>query len=336
MIAARDSLFSKKRHSTGRDTNQMTSTADISVENKPDTSEKRRMLRNFSDISRLHITAIAATGVFTFGWLFSGAYPWLLTAVCALDWYIVNLINRTVDFKEDRVNVVIETDFIDRHRRMLIGVVFMFLLISLVVVHVLNPAITALRMAYHLLGAFYNWPLLPGRRRLKQLYFWKNNASAVGFLITVFGYPLATMKWGFGLQGFPPGITWGTVLFSAVFFYLFEISYEVIYDLRDLKGDALADIRTYPVVHGERMAVHIVDGLIFSSMAVLAVGYVFDVVPWRIFIMIAAPFLQLVVYKRALRRGITGRDCIRITWMGVGMLLFYHIWIVAGLPGVGL
>ena len=314
----------------------MTSTAGISVERKPDTSEKRWIWRNFSGIGRLHITAIAAMGVFTFGWLFSGVYPWLLTAVCALDWYIVNLINRTVDLKEDSVNIVIETDFIDRNRRLLIGVVFMFLLISLVAVHLLNPAITVLRIAYHLLGAFYNWPLLPGRRRLKQLYFWKNNASAVGFLITVFGYPLATMRWGNGLHGFPPGITWGTVVFSAVFFYLFEISYEVIYDLRDLKGDALADIRTYPVVHGERTSVYIVDGLIFSSMAVLAVGYLFDVVPWRIFIMIAAPFLQLVVYKHALRRGISARDCIRITWMGVGMLIFYHIWIMAGLPGVGL
>ncbi len=324
------------RHAIGRETSQMTSTAGISVAPKPDTSEKRRIWRNFSDIGRLHITAIAAMGVFTFGWLFSGAYPWLLTAVCALDWYIVNLINRTVDLKEDRVNIVIETDFIERNRRLLIGVVFMFLLISLVVVHLLNPAITALRIAYHLLGAFYNWPLLPGRRRLKQLYFWKNNASAVGFLITVFGYPLATMRWGNGLHGFPPGITWATVVFSAVFFYLFEISYEVIYDLRDLKGDALADIRTYPVVHGERTSVYIVDGLIFSSMAVLVVGYLFDVVPWRIFIMITAPFLQLVVYKHALRRGISARDCIRITWMGVGMLIIYHIWIMAGLPGVGL
>jgi 4-hydroxybenzoate polyprenyltransferase len=314
----------------------MTSTAGISIEHKPDTSEKRRMLRNFSDISRLHITAIAAMGVFTFGWLFSGVYPWLLTAVCALDWYIVNLINRTVDLKEDSVNIVIETDFIDRSRRQLIGVVLMMLLISFVVVHLLNPAITALRIAAHLLGAFYNWPLLPGKHRLKQLYFWKNNASALGFLITVFGYPLATMKWGGGLHVFPPGITWATVVFSAVFFYLFEVSYEVIYDLRDLKGDALADIRTFPVVHGKRAAVFIVDGLIFSSMAVLVIGFLFDVVPWRIFIMIIAPFLQLVVYKYALRRGITARDCIRITWMGVGMLIIYHIWIVAGLPGVGL
>ena len=29
---------------------------------------------------------------------------------------------------------------------------------------------------------------------------------------------------------------------------MFELSYEVIYDLRDREGDALAGVRTYPVV----------------------------------------------------------------------------------------
>ena len=314
----------------------MTSTSGISVDRKPGIVEKKRILRVFVDISRLHITAIAALGVFTFGWLFTGVYPWILTAVCALDWYIVNLINRIVDLEEDRANIITETEFAYRNRRLLLWVVFMLLFISIVVVHFLNPAITGLRIAGHLLGAFYNWPLLPGRRRLKQLYFWKNNASALGFLITVFGYPLATAWWGNRSHSFPPGVTWETVFFSAVFFFLFEISYEVIYDLRDVKGDALAGIRTYPVVHGERTTIYIVDGLIFSSMAVIAVGYLFAFVPWRIFIMIAAPFLQFVVYKRAMRRGISARDCIRITWMGVAMLFIYNMWIIAGLPGVGL
>jgi len=314
----------------------MPSTAETSVERKPDAAEEKRIWRAFTDISRLHITAIAALGVFTFGWLFTGRYPWLLTAVCALDWYIVNLTNRTVDLEEDRANKITETEFVDRNRRQLLCVVFSLLLISLVVVHFLNPFITGLRIAGHLLGAFYNWPLLPGRRRLKQLYFWKNNASAAGFLITVFGYPLATMCWGNQSYCFPPGVTWTTVVFSAAFFFLFEISYEVIYDLRDVKGDAMAGIRTYPVVHGERTAIYIIDGLIFSSMAILAIGYLFAFVPWRIFVMTAAPFLQWVVYKRALRRGISAQDCTRITWMGAAMLIIYHMWVVAGLPGVGL
>jgi hypothetical protein len=43
--------------------------------------------------------------------------------------------------------------------------------------------VTGLRVAYHSLGLAYNWPLLPGGRRIKQLYFFKNSASAAGFLI---------------------------------------------------------------------------------------------------------------------------------------------------------
>ena len=292
--------------------------------------------RIFSDISRIHITAIAALGVFTFGWLFVGTYQWLITAVCALDWYIVNLINKTVDLEEDCANEITGTVFVHRKRRLLLSIVFPFLLVSLIVVHFINPVITGLRIACHVLGIFYNFPLLPGKRRLKQIYFWKNNASAVGFLITVFGYPLATACWGNQPHCFPPGISWATVMFSAVFFYLFEISYEVIYDLRDVKGDTVAGIRTYPVVHGIPKAIHIVDGLMFTSIVVLSMGYMLAFVPWRIFVMGAAPFLQFVFYKNAMRRGITAKDCIQITWMGVAMLVTYHLWVVAGLPGVGL
>jgi len=312
----------------------MISTAGISVNRKPDNVDKMSIWRRLVDISRLHITAIAALSVFTFGWLFTGEYPWLLTAVCALDWYIVNLINRTADLKEDKANVIIETEFIEQNRRRLLRVILILLVISLVVVHFLNPVITGLRIACHLLGAFYNWPILPGRRRLKQLYFWKNNASAFGFLITVFGYPLASACWGERSHSFPSRITWETVIFSAVFFFLFVMSYEVIYDLRDVNGDALAGIRTYPVVHGKRKAIYIVYGLILCSMAVLTMGYLLALVPWRIFVMIAAPFLQLVVYKHVQPRGITGKDCIMITWLGVIMLLIYNMWIIAGLPGV--
>ncbi len=294
---------------------------------------EKGLLRMFAMVGRWHITAIGALGVFTFGWLFTGDYPWFLTGVCAFDWFFVNLMNRIVDIKEDHANAIPGIEFLFEYQKHLVLLGFALLLISLVVVHLLNPAITGLRVTCHIMGVFYNWPFLPGGRRLKEQYFWKNMASAIGFLLTVFGYPLVTLTWEKGFHSFPPGITWATVVFSALFFLLFVLSYEVIYDLRDVNGDTLSGIRTYPVVHGERTAIRIVDGLIFSSVFVLAAGYVFNFVPWRIYIMSGAPVIQYVVYKHALRRGISAKDCTFITWMGVALFLVFHLWIIADLPG---
>lgn len=293
-------------------------------------------MRLFASVSRLHIVAIAALGTFTFGWLFTGRYPWLLAATCALDWFLVNLLNRVVDIREDQANAIFGTGFVAEHRRAILVAGLASLFASLAALSWLAPAVTPLRLGFHALGFAYNWPLFPGARRIKELYFWKNTASATGFLITVFAYPLATAGWGLDPTRLAPQITPLTIAISAAFFTLFELSYEVIYDLRDEKGDALAGVRTYPVVHGERGAVHIVDGLIVTSLAFMVVGYAAGVVPWRIFVMGLAPALQLPLYKRWLRRGITSADCTRLTWLGAALLTSYHLWVVAGLPGVGL
>ena len=287
----------------------------------------------FLTVGRPHITVIAALGSFTFGWLLSGRYLWFLTLVVALDWYVVNLINRTVDLREDAYNAISGTAFVRGYRRPFLGWGLFLLFSSLLVVFFVYPALTVVRILSHLLGASYNWKILPGKKRLKELYFWKNTASALGFILTLFAYPLAVSGWG--SRGFPPGITWGSVIFSSVFFFLFELSYEVIYDLRDVRGDALAGLRTYPVVHGEHVAILIIDGLILTSMAVLAIGYAIGCLPWRIFIMIVPPALQLIFYKRALKRGIREEDCIRLTWLMAILIVIYHLWIVAGLPGAG-
>lgn len=293
-----------------------------------------------ASISRIHIVAIATMGTFTFGWLFLGRYPWLLAAISGLDWFLVNLLNRVVDVPEDRVNRIRGADFASRHRRTIVVVGFAVMFGSLLLVHLVEPAITPLRVGYHALGLAYNWPLLPGRRRIKQLYFWKNMASATGFLLTVFGYPLAVAGWPLvddaARAALPPGISAATIVLSAAFFLPFELSYEVIYDLRDAPGDRAAGVRSYPVVHGQRAAVRIIDALILASLVPLFAGYAAGLVPWRIVIMAFAPCVQLVFYKRALRRGIRARDCINLTWLGAALLLTYHLWVVAGLPGAEL
>jgi 4-hydroxybenzoate polyprenyltransferase len=288
----------------------------------------------FVSISRLHIVAIAALGTFTFAWLFSGQYLFWLAGLSAVDWFIVNLLNRVVDLDEDRVNRITGVAFVDTHRKAIVWTGFSLLIGSLVLSALLHPALAALRAAYHLLGLAYNWPILPGRRRIKQLYFWKNTASAAGFILTCFLYPLSLIDWGADPSLLAPGITPATIIITAIFFTLFELSYEVIYDLRDEPGDRAAGVRTYAVVHGIRGASRIIDGLIVTSVAVLIGGYAAGLVPWRIVVMVLAPVMNVVAYRRFLARGITSSDCIRLTWVGAGLLLAYHLWVVAGLPGV--
>jgi len=279
-------------------------------------------------VGRLHIVAIAALGCFTFGWLFTGHYPVVVTILCALDWFLVNLLNRVVDLKEDTENGIAGTDFVTRHRRGILYGGFALLGFSLVAAVPFAPMVLPFRLAYHLLGFAYNWPLFGGRR-IKQLYFWKNSASAMGFMLTVFCYPLA---WARGQLWY--GIGWSTVAATAVYFFLFELSYEIIYDLRDAPGDARADVRTYPVVHGAAASTRIIDALCIASLVVLTAAFVAHVVPWRIAILGVGPLLQIFIYKRFVKRGITSRDCINLTWLGALLLVAYHGWVLAGLPGV--
>jgi 4-hydroxybenzoate polyprenyltransferase len=288
------------------------------------------------NIGRLHIVAIATLGSFTFGWLFTGSYGWLLSGICALDWFLVNLLNRVVDLKEDTANAIVGTEFTARHKQAIQVLAFTLLFASFAVTHFWTPEITWLRVSFHTLGLAYNWPLRPGWRRIKELYFWKNTASATGFMITVFAYPLAAGGWAISDALLPSGITLATIVLTALWFMLFEISYEVIYDLRDAKGDRLAMVMTYPVVHGERGAVVIIDALIAAGLLVLIGGWISGFIPWRITIMGVASVMQVFFYKRWLKRGITSQDCINLTWMGTGLMVAYHLWILLQLPGVGL
>ncbi|MBX3206460.1 MAG: UbiA family prenyltransferase [Labilithrix sp.] len=300
-------------------------------------------MRVLAATGRLHIVAIGALGALTFGWVFFGERMPLVAVVAGIDWFLVNLLNRVVDLPEDRANGIVGTDFVAKNRRVLLWGGLGALAASFVGAQLLAPWLWPFRLAFHALGMAYNWPLLPGRRRIKQLYFWKNTASAIGFVLTVFAYPIATGR-GAGLELLlaPAGVA-----LTALFFVLFELSYEVLYDLRDAPGDRAAGVATYPVVHGERTATRIVDGLVLASCAVAMGGYVAGAVPWRVVVMIAAPLFQLVYYKVRARGAlraerakdgatsiVDARDCIRLTWVGAAMLALYNGWVTLGWPGV--
>ncbi len=287
-------------------------------------------LRVLSSITRPHIVAIGALACLTFGHIFSGGYPWLAVGFCAIDWFLVNLLNRVVDFGEDRANAVAGTEQAFRHRRLIARGGLTVLVLSLLIQGLLLPALLPWRLAYHALGLAYNWPLLPGKRRIKQLYFVKNAASTTGFILTCFAYPIAINP------TLLPDVTPLTVALVALFFFLFELSYEIIYDLRDHAGDAAAGLPTFPVVHGVKGATRIIDGLLIASMIAVYGGWAAGVVPWRAAVMGMAPAMQLGLYRAMLRSGgVTSAHCTGLTWLGALLLAAYHGWELAGLPGAG-
>lgn len=284
----------------------------------------------FASLSRLHIVAIGALGALTFGKALTGAWLPAVAAIAALDWFLVNLLNRVVDLDEDRANGIRATELVARRPRAWTVAGLALLTISFPLVHLVAPATTPARLAFHALGLAYNWRLLPGGRRIKALYFWKNFASACGFLLTVFAYPLLTAG------ALDDGVSPATVALCVAFFLPFEISYEILYDLRDVEGDRLVGARTYPVVHGPAVAERITWSLLAVSAAVLLGGFAAGLLPLGIAIMAAAPAIQALWMRRALPRGVTAADCIGLTWVGAALLATWNVWVHLGLPGAEL
>ena len=205
-------------------------------------------------IIRHHIVLIAMAATLTFGWLMTEEYPWALALIAGLDWFLINLLNRVTDLDEDLANGIQGTERVARRKRV-VTIASAALLVGSFGSHAFFPALTPLRVAVQAIGMAYNYRIVPtprGLARLKEIYFFKNFGSACIFVLTCFGYPLADAGW-------MPAIAWPAILALVVFFVLFEITFEILYDLRDLPGDTAARIPTYPVVHGPLAARRIID-----------------------------------------------------------------------------
>jgi 4-hydroxybenzoate polyprenyltransferase len=273
---------------------------------------------------------VAMVACVAFGWIGTGERLWAVALVCGLDWFLVNLMNRITDLAEDAANGIAGTARVARHRRALTALSAALLVGSFAATHVVWPALTPLRVAVQVIGLGYNYPIVPtprGFSRFKEMYFFKNFGSSVLFVLTCFAYPLAVAE---------RVAPWATLACLALFFVPFELTYEILYDLRDLEGDRREGVPTYPVVHGPERARQIIDGLLVASAAVLVVGLAAGAIGLREGLMLAAPATQLAFYRPRLRRGLTARDCIVLTHLGSAQVALWilgtWLWELAGLP----
>ncbi len=293
-----------------------------------------KTLVDVASILRLHIIAIAIMAALTFGMILTEALLVAVALLCGLDWLLINLLNRVTDVEEDIANKIRGTERLVGKHHLVLGAWVAIQLGSLVLGHVLHPELTPFRLIVQLIGVGYSYRIVPtfgGLKRLKDLYFFKNFMSAMLFVLTCLVYPLVAMDFAFA-----PGFGWGSALVLLLFFVPFEITYEILYDMRDLEGDRLANVPTYPVVHGLETSAKIIDTLLVLATATLIAGLLTDNIGLRESLMLLAPALQLAFYKPRFRRGLTSAECIGLTWLGAGLLGFWligtHLWSQAGLP----
>jgi 4-hydroxybenzoate polyprenyltransferase len=282
-----------------------------------------------ASIARLHIVAIGALGTLTWGFALTGRLLPLLAVLSACDWFVVNLLNRVVDLDEDLHNGITGANVVARNRWRTVAVGVTVLVFSLLASAAWAPQTLWPRLAFHVLGVLYNWRLLPlpgGRRRIKELAFWKNLASATGFLLTCFAGPLLTAP-------LAPDVDATAVIVAGAFFLFFELSYEVLYDLRDVEGDRLVGVKTWPVLLGPRGGAAIAVAQMLAATGIAVIGFVAGALPWHITIMGAAPLVQLAVVGPRLPDRVNSSLCIGVTWLGAGLLVAYLVWEALGLPG---
>ncbi len=289
------------------------------------------VLSDALSIARYHIVLIAMTASLVLGWLTTGRYGFDLALVVGLDWFLINLFNKVTDVQEDLENGIPGTERVARWKRWLAPGCFALLGLSFLS-HLLFPAITPLRVLVQLIGLAYSYRLVPtpsGMKRIKQLYFFKNFGSAFLFVLTCLAYPLAVAGW-------QPIVAWSYVAALALFFVPFEVSYEILYDFRDLAGDRREGIPTFPVVHGPAIAQRLIDALLLASVLVIVVALLTGLFGMRELLFVVAPIAQWLFYRPRLARGLTSNDCIALTHLGSAQLVVFligtRVWLALGLP----
>ncbi|MCA9564205.1 MAG: UbiA family prenyltransferase [Myxococcales bacterium] len=287
-----------------------------------------------ASILRFHIILVAMTAAVVFSQLLTGSLQVDIALIGGLDWLLINLLNRITDLKEDLANQIRGTERVASNQRLFSIVWIVVFVGSFGYSLVALPQLTVWRVLVQAIGVGYSIAIVPtpsGLKRFKDLYFLKNFMSSMIFVLTVFVYPLLAADLAVIM---PAG--WWAVGTLVLFFVPFELTYEILYDMRDLEGDKLAGVPTYPVVHGLHRSRQIVDGLLVGSSVVLAVGLFAGWIGLREGLMLAATAIQWVFYRPRFRRGLTSRDCIMLTHLGSGLLLLFavgtKIWVETGLP----
>jgi 4-hydroxybenzoate polyprenyltransferase len=135
----------------------------------------------------------------------------------------------------------------------------------------------------------------------------KNVASAVLFVISCIIVPI-----GWPL---PPSAWW-----MVAFFLPLELTYELLFDVRDIEGDRLTGLTTLATKYGAVSTFNLMRGLIVISAVPLLIGGA------RLFI--AGNIQQWLVVWYMQRNGATQTRVVNAVFLGAAQSLSYVVWVI--------
>lgn len=229
---------------------------------------KERVIQN-----RIHVAACASVASWSWAQLTNTAISILPLLIIFILMFCIYTWNRLFDLVEDQINSPSSARY-SRHSNPLLfygsilGTGMCLLLAPLTG----NTDSWWLLVGVALLGFLYSTPLpfMPHKKiRLKNIPVIKNISSSIGWSLLVIAFPvvhanqhLTTKHWiGAGL------------MFGAVWMV------ELIWDIRDRKGDRIARVQTIPVLKGLRSTQKWIFRINSLSCLVLLLGYAMELVP---------------------------------------------------------
>ncbi len=282
--------------------------------------------RTWVSVARPHILSIIFASTLTYGWIIGGRHDFLIPLIAVWDWFIVNWMNKATDVEEDLANGIEGAELVAGRKRLVLGIGWGMIAAGLGASAFMHPELLPLRVSFTLVGLLYNFNVL-GFKRLKERYFFKNFGSSILFTHSVFLYPWV----GMGATASYP-VT--SLLLAIGFFIPLELTYEIMYDLRDMEGDTREGVPTFPVVHGPARAKQIIYGLMVLSAIWPILGAATGLLRLREWVVVAGVLQQLILvrYYAGGERRPSARECIALTLWGTGQLVSYNVWVAAGLP----
>jgi 4-hydroxybenzoate polyprenyltransferase len=139
-------------------------------------------------------------------------------------------------------------------------------------------------------GFFYNTPLMPSKPhlRLKNMFIVKNLSSGAGWSLGLLVFPMMRAH----TQPDGPFLT------AFVYMFAMVITYEIMWDIRDMEGDKRAGIRTLPIVLGINSARIYSAILQFICLGIIISGLINTCLTpvWSLYLLPSIMLLTLIIF----------------------------------------